>query len=142
MTPLNPRRAMKLADLEARFVDHRVELADEHHGRPMPDGTVQWGGFPVDTLHYQQALPGAEGVTFLCPKCFQQNGGSKGTHSVMVFFEGADLPPDIGRNGRGETVRWHAAGTGIDDLTLSPSIQLLGGCAWHGIVGNGETRDA
>lgn len=131
---------MKLADLEARFVDHRVELADEHHGRPMPDGTTQWGGFPVDVLHYQEPLEGAEGVSFLCPKCFEANGGPKGTHSVLVFFDGADLPPDLGRNARGETVRWRATGKQIEDLTLSPSIQLIGGCAWHGFVTHGEIR--
>jgi hypothetical protein len=41
--------------------------------------------------------------------------------------------------------RWEFQGTGLGALTLvagSSSIQLLGGCNWHGFVRNGEVTDA
>jgi hypothetical protein len=48
--------------------------------------------------------------------------------------------PDDAKPGPG---RWSLVGTGFDDLTLdgdggSRSVLLLGGCAWHGFVTNGE----
>lgn len=132
---------MKLTDLEARFLDHRVGIAEEYHGRPLPDGTTQWGGFEIDVLHKQMEFVGADGVEFLCPKCFADNGGPKGTHMVWVFFRHGNAPDSVmTKNDKGQPVRWEAHGTGLDDLTLSPSILILGGCAWHGFVTNGEIR--
>lgn len=132
---------MKLAALEATFVDHRVGVADKSHGRHLPDGSVQWGGFPVDMLHQQAELTGADGVEFLCPKCFEENGGAVGTHLVQVFFHGGDAPENLGKDSEGHTARWTANGTGLDDLTLSPSIYVKTGCGWHGYVTNGETTN-
>lgn len=68
-----------------------------------------------------EALP-ADGVLFLCP-C-----GGDGGHSVLAWFR--HVPPDVSP-GPG---RWDVAGTGLDDLTLTPSIALP--CA-HFFVRNG-----
>lgn len=84
---------MRLDQLEAAFIDHRIEPALETHGRTLPDGSVQWGGFPVSTFHDVPALSGADGVEFLCPKCFAANGGAVGTHLVHVYFRNGDVPP-------------------------------------------------
>lgn len=109
---------MKLSQLEPQFVTS-----------PSP-GRLQ----DVDTLAE------AQGVMLLCPRCFERNGGPVGTHSLLIWFRDRGVPPDA-TPGPG---RWAASGSGYDDLTLSPSINLETpdghGCQWHGFVTNGETR--
>jgi len=79
-------------------------------------------------------LADAQGVYFLCPKCFAENGGAVGTHAVRVLFRGRNVPDDAWPL----PGRWDVSGTGIDDLTLTPSIHLTGaGCGWHGFITNG-----
>ena len=106
--------SLLLADLEPQLL------------RLVPGGERQ-GAEQVDAL----AL--AQGVWFLCPKCFQANGGRVGTHMVMCWFRERGVP-DTATPG---PARWAVSGTGLADLTLSPSIQLLGGCNWHGFVRGG-----
>jgi len=71
----------------------------------------------------------ADGVAFMCPKCFLANGGSVGTHWVLCWRPRvpADVAPKPGR--------WEFVGTMLDDLTLtagSSSILLSGpGCGAH-----------
>jgi hypothetical protein len=84
-------------------------------------------------------LADADGICFLCPKCFVDNHGSVGTHSVICWFAGRvpdDLDPRPGR--------WNPAGTGIDDLTFvgpgAASVLLTGGCGWHGFVKDGRAE--
>jgi hypothetical protein len=85
-------------------------------------------------------LGDAQGVRFLCPKCFSENGGSVGTHSVICWFLGrgvsADESPGPGR--------WNALGTGLSDLTLqadSSSVRLTGeGCGAHFFVKAGQVE--
>lgn len=81
----------------------------------------------------------AFGVMFLCPHCFQANGGPVGTHAVIVWWK--DPGPDL----LDGNPLWKATGTGINDLTLHPSIDLTkdrkgrpikDGC-WHGFVKSG-----
>jgi len=74
----------------------------------------------------------AQGVIFLCPKCYVAHGGSIGTHAVICWSPKApaSIPPG--------PARWTITGTSLDDLSLSPSIQLTSGCMWHGFVTNGE----
>lgn len=80
----------------------------------------------------------ADGIRFLCPKCFRENGGPIGTHSIVCWFTGR-VPNDI-EPGPG---RWTPQGGDFSDLTLRPSIHLTGGgCGWHGFVTNGEVTDA
>lgn len=89
-------------------------------------------------LPLARSLEHAHGVSFLCPKCYRANGGARGVHSVLCWFRGR-VPDDV-TPGPG---RWDVAGTGLHDLTLSPSIQLAGGgCDWHGFVRGGAIVDA
>lgn len=81
----------------------------------------------------------ADGVIFLCPKCFETNKGRIGTHCIICWFVGRvgdDVVPKPGR--------WNPSGTGYDDLTFVPpgnvSVLLTSGCGWHGLIENGETR--
>lgn len=108
---------MTLDDLEARFLVHKGA------GR----------------FNYTHELAAADGVWFLCPQCFAQNGGPAGTHGVICWFVGR-VPDDV-QPGPG---RWTPAGTGLADLTFVPgtppravSVQLSGGCYWHGHVADG-----
>jgi len=73
------------------------------------------------------SLTEAQGVCFECPQCHG--------HSVLIWFRERGVP--AGKTpGPG---RWMASGTGLDDLTLSPSINLTGpGCGWHGFVNGGQ----
>lgn len=71
----------------------------------------------------------ANGVLFDCPKC--------GRHSVLCWSRSRGVPDGI-EPGPG---RWEMTGSGLDDLTLSPSIDLSrngSGCGWHGWVKNGD----
>lgn len=120
-----------LRQLEGKLIKHHFVEAGPGHGRTLPDGTIQWGGFQVSAFHPVEALVEADGVQFLCPHCFEKDG-----HSIQVFFEGCDLPPGIGSNMKGAPVRWKASGTNLDDLILTPSIQIHGPCNWHGFIGS------
>lgn len=136
----------KLRDLDARFIQHKTGIADAGHGRVMPDGSTQWGGFETEEMHTVATLAEAHSIWFGCPKCYGINGNTmKGTHSVMVSFEGRNLPEGYGsRNSEGKPSRWAVSGTGLDDLVLTPSIFLKVendkgeplGCYWHGFVGS------
>lgn len=76
----------------------------------------------------------ADGIVFLCPKCFVEKGGPIGTHSIICWRPRVpqDIDPKPGR--------WEFEGTGFNDLTLvagSSSILLLGGCNAHFFIRNG-----
>lgn len=76
----------------------------------------------------------AQSVWFECPVCREGRG-----HHVLVSFAGRGLADDQGsQNRKGEPSRWNVTGTGIDDLTLHPSVDCTPGCPWHGWVRNGE----
>lgn len=79
----------------------------------------------------------ADGVMFLCPKCFAENNGPVGTHSVICWFVGK-VPDDVSP----KPGRWNPSGTGLDDLTFvgpgATSVLLTSGCGWHGFVKDGS----
>jgi|WetSurSiteA1Bulk_404760.scaffolds.fasta_scaffold159238_1 hypothetical protein len=82
-------------------------------------------------LERTSELAVADGIRFLCPKCYTDNGGPEGTHSILIPFAGKAL------NDRG----WQVSGTSFSDLTLRPSIAIYtekGGCGFHGFITNGE----
>jgi len=136
---------LRLVDLEPRFVryetrDTEVDMVEgdpatsDARGRP----TVR----RIEPREYSikvATLAEAQGVRFLCPVCFQENGGPVGTHGVEVAFEGRGVLPHQGSQASGgQPSRWHVTGTGFEDLTLTPSIHLAGdGCGWHGWVTHG-----
>lgn len=86
----------------------------------------------------------AQGVRFLCPKCFTANGGVVGTHSVVCWSASRGVPDHV----KPSPGRWALKGTSIADITLdgdrgkSRSVQLEGGCAWHGYVTDGQATEA
>jgi hypothetical protein len=109
---------VRLRDLEAEFL------------RYTGNGTHRRGEIP---------LAEADGILFICPKCYADLGRREGAHSVLCWFVGR--VPDNVLPGPG---RWTPTGTGIDDLTFVPSpgrshsVALTAGCLWHGFVSNGD----
>ena len=109
---------MKLTDLDASFV---------------AAGTA--GG------HRRVAVADAQGVMFQCPHCAQglelvEEDGRRffrGVHYVLVWFAGRHVPTTAT-----PLPRWAFSGTGLEDLTLQPSVSLASGCAWHGYVRDGD----
>lgn len=84
----------------------------------------------------------AQGVQFLCPKCFAKNGGPVGTHSIVCWSRSRGVADDE-TPGPG---RWSLNGTGLADLTLNGdapggggarSVLLTDGCGWHGFINSG-----
>ena len=113
---------MKLTELEAEFLKR------------------------IDDTHFQRvdALEGADGIIFVCPKCVVANGNSRrGIHSVICW------QPHVPQTTHPTPGRWKFTGTWYADLTLdgapgkSRSILLTGGgCGWHGYITNREITSA
>jgi len=88
-----------------------------------------------DKTHIPCDIAEADGLFFLCPKCFEQNRGPIGTHAIICWrpHVAAERDPKPGR--------WEFTGTGLCDLTLvagSSSILLTSGCKAHFFVNNGS----
>lgn len=116
-----PPNELTVRDLEGRFLRYAARDGQEYYEE-------------VDTLAE------AQGISFLCPKCYLKNGGPEGTHSVICWSRSRGTPDGVSP-GPG---RWALEGTGLDDLTLGAdppstarSVQLLGACGWHGFVIDG-----
>lgn len=105
---------MRLTELQPRFL--KRESADNFRCRDV-------------------SMTDADGIWFLCPKCFKNKGGPVGTHSIICWEP--SVPQDTTPTGG----RWTIEGTGFDDLTLvagSSSVLLKGGCNAHFFVRNGQ----
>lgn len=138
-------------DLDARFLrrELRVEarrfvkpeaIAERPNG-PYTDEDAYERTASVEYISIVEALVEADGVMFLCPKCFAENAGPVGTHTVICWFVGK-VPDDVDP----KPGRWTPTGEGLSDLTFVPSagrsqsVLLTGGCGWHGFVVNGDAR--
>ena len=108
---------MRLRELEAKF----LRREDNQH------------------FIYVSTLAEADGIKFLCPKCFKTNNGVVGTHAIICWS------PKVPQDTVPTPGRWELQGTGIDDLTLvagSSSVLLTGdGCKAHFFVRNGDIID-
>lgn len=81
----------------------------------------------------------ADGIRFLCPKCFADKGNKIGVHSCICWA------PSVPQDTSPTPGRWDLVGTSFDDLTLvagSSSILLTSGCMAHFFIRNGEVQDA
>jgi hypothetical protein len=113
-----------LRTLDATFIKHEVRDGHDYH------------------VHVDR-IEDAQGVQFLCPKCFVANGGAVGTHQVICWSRSRGVPDEV----RPQPGRWKIDGTSIDDLTLNAdppatqrSVAITGGCGWHGHVTNGAAE--
>ncbi|KKL82563.1 hypothetical protein LCGC14_1983510 [marine sediment metagenome] len=132
------RMTIRLADLEPSFrrYEERPDEWDENH-----DGEIiRVEGMKVYHIRVD-TIEEAQGVQFLCPKCFQKNNGPIGTHSVICWSRSAGTP----EHATPLPGRWRLEGTCLKDLTLgtdvgcgSRSVKLTSGCGWHGHITDGE----
>jgi hypothetical protein len=119
---------MRLVELEPKFITYH-NINGVHY---------------MDTLDEFSnpiTLDKAQGIHFLCPKCFAANGKSNyGVHYVEVTFKDRGVPDSEGtHNKSGKPVRWNVSGNDFSNLSTQPSILLEGeGCGWHGFITNGE----
>jgi hypothetical protein len=122
-----------LRELDAHLIAYSQETAES---------TFQRGvATPADMFRRVDMLSQAHGIHFLCPKAFASNSGPVGTHRIQVYFSGSPVPPHLGKNKQGETVRWNVSGSSLDDLSLTPSIQEEDPtCGWHGFVGSSGVK--
>ena len=89
------------------------------------------------TFRFVETIDEADGLEFLCPKCWEANGGAVGTHAIICWRP--RVPQTIGPT----PGRWELTGTGFSDLTLvagSSSVMLPseGGCLAHFFVRAGQ----
>ena len=141
---------MRLApDLEARLIRREVRIESRRFIRseaaaakpegPYTDVDFEERTGPAEYIVDVDALAEADGVWFLCPKCYAQNGGCVGTHAVICWFVGR-VPDDVDP----KPGRWTPTGTDLSDLSFVPSagrshsVLLTGGCRWHGFVTAGD----
>lgn len=143
---------MKLSDLKAHFL--RYEERTETWKRVVDhakwdatgrgdEGTEEVTGTKQHMITVD-SIDEAQGVIFLCPKCYSDNEGSVGTHAVICWSRSRGVP-EHAVPGPG---RWKLVGTSLGDLTLdgdapggggARSVLLSGpGCGWHGFVTNGD----
>lgn len=111
---------MKLTELEAFFVKRFSDGEGEYYAQV-------------------EKIEEADGVEFLCPKCWIENKGRVGTHMVLCWR------PRVPQTVNPKPGRWEFQGTGLHDLTLvagSSSILLTSGCKWHGFIRGGIVTDA
>jgi hypothetical protein len=124
---------VKLRALEAYFTKYceRAVPSDIFaDGIKHPDGIER-------SFRRVGTLAEADGIWFLCPKCYVENNGPVGTHRCKIGFRGKATPGTYGCNKDGQPVLWDVVGgSGLDDLQLSPSYLIQGGCGWHGFVGS------
>lgn len=103
---------MKLTDLNPNWVDAGGAGISDKDGNPVPE------------RH-------GVGLSFDCP-C------GCDSHCYVDLENPLDGGPTYGQDGH----TWKRTGDTFETLTLTPSIQRVGGCKWHGHITNGEVTPA
>ena len=91
---------------DPKFMCHLSELEPEW---------LRYDG-ATDPVTYRRLMTkvSANGICFVCPKCWIANGRQRpGVHSIHCWAPG--VPLDVGLVGPG---RWELHGTNFEDLTL------------------------
>lgn len=79
-------------------------------------------------------LPGepvkrAQGLYFLCPKCYDPK------HGITILFDLESVPKNAKPHGR-----WRATPGPISNLTIEEKIQSPTNCGWSGIISQGRAK--
>lgn len=126
-----------LRELDARFVicvavtSTEQDAEGKYVWRDKNGEIWMWSPTPFRyEFHNVDSVAEAHGLWFDCPMCYDTSG-----HGVLVGFAGRNPPKPLSRGSDGQPTKWEVSGSSLDDLVLSPSIQLHGGCNWHGFVG-------
>lgn len=113
---------MRLTELDPRWVG----AGGEGVYNQAPDGTL----IPATERH-------GVGITFICPCGTHPRDAEYDTDRCCILFNN---PLDGGGkfDATAEGHYWTRVGETFEALTLTPSIQRVGGCGWHGFITNGE----
>ena len=96
-------------------------------------------------------IEGAQGLFLWCPcgygkKEFPVEGARP--HGVMIPFANPRNAPELpechgptSKDGK-HRPRWTMTGTGLEDLTITPSVDVGNNSCWHGFIKNGEVSSA
>lgn len=138
---------MKLVDLEPCFVrwedqPYTGDFVAVGYDTDTDEGHAAWAaaGMPTERrteMRERQievaTLTEAQGIRLMCPVCRD--------HGLAVAFAGRGVLEHHGSHDRnGKPSRWQVSGTGFDDLTLHPSVDLTGPVrpnCWHGWIKSG-----
>ncbi len=134
---------LRLRDLEPQLV--KLEYKTETWTRVLGDPATWKPGDPTESVtgprEYNvpvEAVAEADGISFLCPWCFECAGRTAvGVHGITCWTP--KVPGDVAP-GPG---RWALDGTSYDDLSLvagSSSVKIEGGCNAHFFVERGAIR--
>lgn len=98
---------------------------------------LRWEPPNTDTWRRLDVREGANGIIFVCPKCFEANGHKRpGVHSIICW------DPSVPQTVFPNPGRWELVGDNFDVLTLragSSSILLTGpGCQAHFFIRDGN----
>lgn len=109
------------------------------------------GKWAPKSYYRLDSVEGAQGLLFQCPKCAlgKETGEEdnrkfvRGAHYVLCWFTNPRNAPRVPDDADPKPGRWTFTGNTIDDISFIPgpysnSILLIGGCAWHGFVTNGD----
>lgn len=126
---------MRLSELDPELI--RWEDRPLRAGEAEAYGVVNGDATRIHTFVPKvETLAEAQGIEFDCPVCGQTRPDSH-SHRVQVAFRDRGVLEHQGsRASDGKPSRWAVSGTGIDDLTLQPSVDCTHsdpGC-WHGFV--------
>lgn len=98
------------------------------------------GGF----VRQGPSIDGAQGLFLWCPCAY---GKDERAHGLIIPFtnprNAPELPANHGpvsRNDPSHHPRWFMVGTGLGDLTLSPSVDVGTPSCWHGFISGGEVK--
>ena len=87
-------------------------------------------------------IEGAQGLFLWCPCSY---GHDERAHGLIIPFANPRNAPQLplnhgpyARNDPTRRVRWTMSGTGLQDLTLVPSVDVGTPPCWHGHITNGE----
>lgn len=73
----------------------------------------------IDDHHFERcdSIGEADGILFVCPKCFINNGRQRpGVHSIICW------EPNVPQTTKPAPGRWNLVGTGIHDLSLVAGV--------------------
>jgi hypothetical protein len=98
----------------------------------------------VHSGHSRQGaeIDGAQGIFLYCPCAF----GTDKAHGLLIPFSNPrnapPVPPGHGPQSRGggSRPRWQMSGSGLGDLTLTPSIAVGNPECWHGFITGGVVK--
>lgn len=103
---------------------------------------AEFYGNAANDSHERQGdkIDGAQGLVLWCPCAY---GNDQRAHGLLIPFanprNAPPCPPGHGPVARdGTHPRWQMTGTGLGDLTLSPSVDVGDDHCWHGFIRNGE----